>query len=162
MTFKSWKDEHITKIMDIVRENSSLPVHELIDVFDYNNMKAQYPTFCPLYQADTKCHDMDDLNCLFCACPYFRFSDKKPLGTTMAGDSIMSECTVNSRFRNSFTVDNIVQCDCSECTVPHTKEFTVKHVKQYLDIDELNDSCSLLEYIRGYQLSNIFGKYKLF
>ena len=48
----------------------------IIEYFKYDNMKKNEPDFCPLYNLNKKCHEMEDLNCYLCACSYFRFNDK--------------------------------------------------------------------------------------
>lgn len=48
------------------------------------------------------CHDMDDINCLFCFCPLYS-----------------TDCTGNPLYIES---DKGKVKDCSNCTFPHKKE----------------------------------------
>lgn len=166
MTYSEWKSNHIAKLTAIVEDNVSKPVSDLIDIFNYDNMVSEYPDFCPLYKEGTRCHNVSDLNCFLCACPYFVASETKPIGITFDNKLVMSQCTINSKFAVPFVQSapnqSYVHCDCSSCLVPHHKPAILKHVSNYMPDQSMQDGYSLLEHIRNYQLSGIFGKLKLF
>lgn len=141
MTFHEWRTKHTE---DLVVLLSSLPVDsidEIISYFDYDNMSKAHPEFCPLYSTSTKCHDMKRLNCFFCACPHFKCSDE-PLFVSENGTKTMSICTISSKQAQSFTIDNISQCDCSTCFIPHTHS----HIRRLLSTIKTRDE--LISFIK--------------
>jgi len=162
LTFKSWSDQLEDKKQTILEKLKGKTVTEIVDYFDYDNMVENEPDYCVLYKNKSKCHDIKELNCFFCGCPYFQYSDDKPLKKENDID-IMSVCAIDSKFAKQYTFGEKAQCDCSDCVVPHKKHF----VKNYISTSVLNmykfeDTCSLLECIRAYQLNDILGKYKIF
>lgn len=164
MTFNEWVSDHDQKLWAVLEKLKDYSAEEIVDYFDFENMKEQEPDFCPLYEMNTKCHNVEKLNCLFCACPFFDYSDNEPLGIS-EDKKVMSHCNINSRFSSTYEFENNVQCDCSNCTIPHTDQFAKSYIKTLVkkEVDyTVNDSVSLLEMIRGYQLADILGKYKLF
>jgi Zn-finger protein len=160
MTYTEWAEAHKRKRINLQRklEGWGLTREQVVDYFDYDNMVRNQPDFCPLYATKTKCHNTDNLNCYLCGCPYFKCSDE-PLEIEHNGNRIYSVCTIDSRFKRTFTYDGNIHCDCSHCTIPHSKTAALQH---YEEIAPVNDSCSLLETIRNWQLTDIFGKFKLF
>lgn len=158
MTYKDWNDNHLDKLTKVVESKKDFTLSETIDYFDYENMAINESEFCPLYREFTKCHQVNKLNCLLCSCPYFKYSDDEPFHITEDGNKVMSICTISSTKAKTFTFNNISHCDCSDCHIPHSK----KHIDKFMTNNEIVDSVSLLERIRQYQLTGIFGKYKLF
>ena len=73
-----------------------------------------------LYVEDNKkCHDIEELNCYFCACPNFRVDSKK------------SFCNIDSKYGGTIKTQDFTHQDCSKCSVPHSKEY----IKRYFDRD---------------------------
>ena len=129
MSYTSWFNEHATKHHAIVQKlvNKNFTKEQIINYFDFDTMVKMENDFCPLYKTNTKCHDMDELNCYLCACPNFRFNDD---GIKEYNDKkIFSECNINNGKKLAFE-DKIHQ-DCSSCTVPHHKSY----VKKNFDLD---------------------------
>lgn len=125
MTFTEWVITHNNKKEDILLKIKDLSKKEQIQYFDYDNMIKKELNFCPLYKLNTKCHDIKDLNCFLCACPYFEYSDNTPLSVTK-DINVMSRCSINAKEASSYTTKGIQQCDCSNCTVPHNKSLALK------------------------------------
>ena len=118
MSYQSWHESHSIKHQNLMRKLSHLSDDEVIDYFDFENMKIKEKEFCVLYEKNQKCHDIENLNCYFCACPNFRI------------DSLKSSCDINSKDGGSIKSKNgFIHQDCSGCIVPHTK----KYVKQNFD-----------------------------
>jgi len=160
MTYTDWRTEHDEKVKVILDrlDKDNFNAEEVIDYFKFENMVKNEPNFCLLYKDNKKCHPIENLNCLFCACPYFKFNEdgiKELKGDKM----LMSDCTINSKFKDEFEYENKVHCDCTNCFVPHSKGFAMRNIKNG---DKIKDSYSFLEYLRAYQLGDILGKYKLF
>ena len=109
-----------------------LSKEEIIDYFDFENMKEKELAFCPLYAKNKKCHDMESLNCYLCACPNFRFNDE---GIKKIADKTQySYCNIDSKDGRQGVYGEKIHQDCSKCPVPHTKEYVGKH----FDLEWLN------------------------
>jgi Zn-finger protein len=117
MTYIEWIEEHKNKHNAILEKLKGKNKEEIAEYFSYENMKINEPDFCPLYKENKKCHDMEKLNCYFCACPYFDFKDKEKL---------VSYCTIDSKYGSFFESKNAIHQDCSNCLIPHKKEFVKK------------------------------------
>jgi len=125
MSYKQWFDKHAYKHKMIVDSLSDLSDDELIDYFDYDNMKSKQPDFCPLYSKGKKCHPIDDLNCYLCACPYFRFDDN---GLYEENNKIRySVCSIDAKGKEDFIKENSIHQGCTNCILPHQKSFIQKH-----------------------------------
>ena len=158
MTYSEWQTENSAKRSKLQRklESWGLNQKQVISYFNYDNMRVNQPDYCGLYKTNSKCHQMDNLNCYLCACPHFVIHNPPlPAGK----NELHSTCSISSRFAETFTTDNSSHCDCTNCTIPHTEKAALANYEQLLPI---NDSCSLLEMIRGWQLTTILGKFKLF
>jgi len=90
-------------------------------------MVTAEPDFCGLYTTKTKCHDMPELNCYSCGCPYFIFDDQGL--EHKDGKVVYSKCTINAKEGATFESAEAIHMDCSNCTVPHTTTATLKELK---------------------------------
>ena len=130
MSYSSWFNEHAKKHKLLVKKLVADGLHkeEIIEYFDFENMKEKEPDFCPLYAKNKKCHDMKYLNCYLCACPNFRFNDN---GIKMIEDKTQySYCSIDSKDGRQGVYGEKIHQDCSQCQVPHTKEYVTKHFDQ--------------------------------
>jgi hypothetical protein len=123
MTYTQWLSLHVKKHRAIIQKLDGLNEEEIIEYFEYENMKKNEPDFCPLYVQDKKCHDMEELNCYLCACPHFRFCDSGV--KKVKGKTLFSFCKIDSKNGNFFESDEAIHQDCSYCTLPHTKKFII-------------------------------------
>ena len=125
MSYQKWFEKQAEKHKEIVEKSKSLSDEELIDYFEYQNLKEKEKDFCPLFAKDKKCHNIKYLNCYLCGCPYFRFNDKgfKKIG----GKTLYSYCSINSKNARNFENETSIHLDCSNCKVPHTKKFILKN-----------------------------------
>ena len=116
MSYQSWHQEHAQKHKKLLEKLKELSDEEIIEYFTFENMVVKEPDFCPLYKENRKCHDMENLNCYFCACPNFRVEEKK------------STCSIKSKDGGSIEApDGFIHQDCSKCTVPHKEEYIKQH-----------------------------------
>ena len=116
MSYKTWYQNFSTKHKKIIDKLSHLSDNEIIDYFDYENMKQNEIDFCPLYVQNKKCHDIEDLNCYLCGCPNFR------VGKTQ------SSCAINSKYGGKIVAKNgYIHQDCSKCHIPHSKWYIKKN-----------------------------------
>jgi len=125
MSYLSWFEEHAAKHKKIVAklQKKGFSKEDIIEYFDFENMKVKESDFCPLYKEGKKCHDMPTLNCYLCACPNFRFNDA---GIESYNNyTILSKCDIanGDKFQHSGNVHQ----DCSKCTVPHHRAYVEKN-----------------------------------
>ncbi len=129
MTYVEWFDDFHKKRDKIVQKFKNRSQEEIIEYFVFENMVKNEPDFCLLYKEKKKCHNMEYLNCFFCACPYFEFNDD---GLKVEnGITVKSRCLISSKNSSKFIYKNVEHCDCSNCIVPHTKKFVTKFFKTY-------------------------------
>ncbi len=129
MNYGEWYSQHAQKHGDIVKSLSHLSDEEVMEYFDFDNMKIKHPDFCPLYPKDQKCHDMESLNCYFCACMHFRFDDNS---IRIEDDKrVYSYCSIESKNSAKFETKDSIHNDCSNCKVPHKPHV----IKKYFDRD---------------------------
>ncbi len=125
MTYQEWFINHGKKHADIVKKLSHISDEKIVDYFDFENMKKNEPDFCPLYAKDKKCHDIDELNCYLCACPYFRFDDEGLFEKD--GNIVKSICSIDAKDSSTITHNGITHLNCSNCLIPHRKSFILKN-----------------------------------
>lgn len=138
MGYLDWFNAHAAKHKKIVQKLANLDKDQIIDYFEYENMKLKEPDFCILYAKDKKCHDIENLNCYLCACPNFRFNDNG--FNSKDGNLILSFCAINSKDGAQIVSKNNIHQDCTKCTVPHLKEYVQKHFS--LDWSEIMCECA--------------------
>ena len=125
MTYMQWFEAHAKKHQAIMKTLTHLSDDEVIDYFIYENMQKKHPDFCPLYADNTKCHEMEKLNCYFCACNHFRFSDE---GLNKEGNKIIySNCDIDAKEGKRFESENAIHQDCSDCLIPHKRAVIQKY-----------------------------------
>jgi hypothetical protein len=125
MTYMQWFESHAQKHKAIMKTLTHLSDTEVIEYFLFENMQEKHPDFCPLYANNIKCHDMEVLNCYFCACMHFRFSDK---GLTKEGNRTRySLCSIEAKEARDFVSDEAVHLDCSDCLIPHKRSVVKKY-----------------------------------
>ncbi|WP_366934184.1 hypothetical protein [Sulfurimonas sp.] len=134
-----WFESHAQKHKKIVEklQSKEYTKEQIIDYFDFENMKKHEVDFCPLYKENKKCHDMKSLNCYMCACPNFRFSDD---GISKYNEQvILSECDINNG--KKFSGGGFIHQDCSSCTVPHHRAYILKNFSY--DWREMMSECKI-------------------
>ena len=98
------------------------------------NRKKKDPDSCPCYNG-TRCHNgLDDyaMVCLLCVCPgYDRSNDE-------------GGCNINSKYGKWFYHKNLSKgriWDCSDCELPHTKEFVRNYLEQlsFLELEKIHE-----------------------
>jgi len=125
MTYMEWFESHAKKHEAIMKTLDHLSDEEVIDYFIYENMQKAHPDFCPLYADNIKCHEMEKLNCYFCACNHFRFSDK---GLAVKEERTRySLCSINAKDACDFVSDDAIHLDCSACQIPHKNAVVKKY-----------------------------------
>ncbi len=127
MGYESWVQEHAKAHKKIIDKllTQGLDKEQIIDYFDFENMKEKEPDFCPLYAENKKCHDMEKLNCYLCSCPNFRFNDKG--FKEVDGKTQFSYCDIKSKDGSQGIYGEAIHQDCSGCSVPHHRAYVEKH-----------------------------------
>ncbi len=139
MSYRAWFDAHAKEHKKIVEKllQAGLNKEQIIDYFDFENMKEKEQDFCPLYAENKKCHEMESLNCYLCACPNFRFEDE---GITQVQDKTQySFCSIESKDGRQGIYGDKIHQDCSKCGVPHHRAYVEKHFD--LDWSKIMFSC---------------------
>jgi hypothetical protein len=124
MSYIKWFEKHAKKHKDIVDAISNLSDEEIVEYFDYENMKLKHNDFCPLYAKNKKCHDVENLNCYLCACPYFRFDDDGLWQED--GKTRYSICSIDAKGKEDFVKAMSIHQGCTNCVLPHQKSFVYK------------------------------------
>ena len=128
MSYSSWFQAHGEKHKKIIDKIGHLSDEEIIDYFYFDNMVKNETDFCPLYADNKKCHDNEELNCYFCACPNFRFNDKG--FRKQENKTLFSTCDINSKEGSQYISDDAIHQNCAGCFVPHSKAYIKKHFKR--------------------------------
>ena len=131
MTFAAWTKAHNKSVDLILEKLKGSTVDEIFNYFNYDNMVEAEPNFCPLYKDNIKCHNVNNLNCFLCSCPFFKYSDNMPIHYDM-GIKVMSVCTINAKDASAFVSGREQQCDCSNCLIPHSEHFVKMHLESIL------------------------------
>lgn len=122
--YKEWFETHASKHAVILEKLTHLSDLDVIEYFRFENMVINEPGFCLLYAENKKCHDMEHLNCYWCACPYFRFNDS---GFSLReGKILYSTCSIESKDGAQFVNDISIHQDCTNCLVPHREKVIKK------------------------------------
>jgi hypothetical protein len=141
MAYGEWFKKHANKHEHIVKKllAQNYTKEQIVEYFDFENMKKHERDFCPLYAKDKKCHEIDLLNCYLCACPNFRFNDE---GLKQVDNATQfSFCAIDSKDGRQGVYGTKIHQDCSQCSVPHHKEYVMKHFN--LDWKIAMDRCKL-------------------
>ncbi|PHS58301.1 MAG: hypothetical protein COB17_03515 [Sulfurimonas sp.] len=127
MGYNDWFDKHAIKHKTIVDKliAKNFTKEEIIDYFEFDNMLKKEVDFCPLYAKNKKCHDTKYLNCYLCACPNFRFNDEGI--QKVKNKTQYSFCGIDSKDGRQGIYGVKIHQDCTKCTVPHKKEYVLKH-----------------------------------
>lgn len=138
MTYNEWsQDEKIRRAAVITKlKEQGYSTEMIIAYFDYDSMKHNESTYCPLYNLKKKCHDKEDLNCFFCGCPYFVFDDNGI--ETRDGKTVYSRCSIESTKSATFVTDTAIHLDCSNCEIPHKAAFAERLIKE-IDNDKTTE-----------------------
>ena len=141
MGYKRWFEEHALKHKVIVTKllSKNYSHEQIIEYFDFENMKKEEYDFCPLYAKNKKCHDMEKLNCYLCACPNFRFDDEGI--QKIKTKTQYSLCDIKSKDGRQGVYGEKIHQDCSKCGVPHHQDYVKKHFD--LDWKKIMQKCLL-------------------
>lgn len=124
MTYTQWFESHASKHAVIMNKLNYLSDLEVVEYFRFENMVVHEPDFCLLYAENKKCHEIEQLNCYWCACPYFRFNDSG--FSTVEGKTRYSTCSIESQEGAQFVSDKSIHQDCTHCLIPHGEKVIKK------------------------------------
>ena len=128
MTYTEWEEAHNEKRNKILSRLTYLTPEEIEEYFLYTNMSINEPDFCGLYKDNKKCHDIEDLNCFLCGCPFFIYEDKGLF--VEGGVTTYSTCSINAKEGSQFLSGNSVHQDCTNCTIPHHGKLPLITIKE--------------------------------
>lgn len=116
MSYSDWVRQNEKKKNEVVDrlKKKNFTDEQIFEYFNYDNMRVKEPNFCILYKTGEKCHDIKNLNCFYCACPYFVLNNS-------VNPKIKSYCSnpkgnpkILKNKKKGFTF-----IDCSNCVIPH-------------------------------------------
>ncbi len=125
MTYREWYESFARRHEEVLSMLDGQSPETIYDYFDYENMKARHPDFCPLYREEKKCHDLEGLNCYLCGCPYFRYCDEGI--DRIDGKIRYSLCAIDAKQGRRFETETAIHQDCSQCFLPHLRGFILRH-----------------------------------
>lgn len=128
MSYKKWFDAHAQKHAKIMEKLKDRSDDEVIEYFRFENMVKHEPDFCPLYEKNKQCHEMENLNCYLCACPNFRFDDDG--FEQQNGKTLFSFCSIDSKDGSQFEGEDYIHQNCAGCIVPHRVSYIKKHFQR--------------------------------
>jgi len=141
MTYNEWVQaqgkRHKTIIKKLLKQEFTK--EQIIEYFDFENMKIKEMDFCPLYAENKKCHDMEKLNCYLCSCPYFRFKDDGI--QKLEEKTQFSFCSIDAKDGKAGVYGDAIHHDCSGCTVPHSRAYVKKNFD--LDWNQIMKECEV-------------------
>jgi hypothetical protein len=119
-------------LLDII----DIPVNDIVEYFNYLQMKDKHTEFCPLYSKNQTCHKMDlqDLNCFGCMCPNYllEIGFDQQTGLYKLGycklktkHGFYKRTTIKDEDKAPFLILN-----CLNCFVPHQTPFVLKYIKK--------------------------------
>lgn len=110
------------KAKDIIKRRNSKITEEwncdvlaLIKKFNFDVRKKTHPEECICYQQNKPCHNIDNLNCIFCFCSNYDLSVKE------------GRCKIDSPSAKYIDNHDGKILDCSDCDWPHKPE-NVKNI----------------------------------
>ena len=115
---------------DLTKRAIEARIDLIVRDFNYENRKEEHPEECPCNDSG-KCHDVPDLNCFFCYCPWY--NTEVPEG----GCRIESPLGTGKWFYRPGHPVNDRIWDCSDCAYPH-QEKVVRETLRKLFKGELN------------------------
>ena len=121
VSYEQWLINHGAKHEKIINllQAKQYSKKQIVEYFDYENMRLEHPEFCILYAKNQKCHDTKDLNCFFCGCPHFRFF-------TRPKDNLHSYCSIDSKDGEQICYETGIHQDCTYCTIPHKTSYVLQ------------------------------------
>lgn len=142
MTYIQWFQSHTDKhkkIVDKLLARDFSP-EQIVEYFEFEKMVRNENDFCLLYATETKCHNIPNLNCYWCACPHFRFNDLA--SPDPDGITVFSYCAIHAPLGKAFHYANAIHHDCSSCTIPHEAKTILKKFSK--DWKETMKACNLV------------------
>jgi len=153
MTYDVWSAQHKLKVVNILGRLRLSTPEEIAAYFMYDNMVKKEKDFCVLYKDNIKCHNMDDLNCYYCGCPYFVLNKTLIMED---GKTTASLCKINSKYKAEYHElkdDGVyVHTDCTNCYIPHKTSYVLKElINESNAYKKITDFSSFIAYLRNTQ-----------
>jgi Zn-finger protein len=100
----------VDKMHELAKEIIEKRIDKLIEENSFEKRKISNPDECVCYQQDKPCHNIENLNCLFCFCPNYDLNVEE------------GNCKINSPIGKYIETRNGKIWDCGDCDFPHKKE----------------------------------------
>jgi len=132
MRYDDWLKEHTNKKEKILLKLKNFTPKQIQEYFKFDNMIKHEKDFCLLYSQNKKCHDIESLNCYFCACPHFIFRDEGLVFYEYENKTLYSKCCIESKFGSTFEYNNAIHQDCTACLIPHKEEYVQRNIRLFI------------------------------
>jgi len=97
-------------------------ISAVISEFRYDNRSVSHPEKCICYREGLPCHDMENLNCFLCYCPYY--DTEKEEGGCLRDSP-------DGKWHDSEKLPKGRIWDCSDCDYPHREETVRAYLEAY-------------------------------
>ena len=138
MGYDEWYRSFVSARAQILSSLETNDIETAAEYFEYDRLSLSHPSFCPLFEKGQRCHDMQKLNCFFCACPYFVYDDNGLY--EKEGKTVYSRCSINAPEGREFVGADSIHQDCSGCIIPHKRAFIIKELPKYIAAEGGNDN----------------------
>jgi Zn-finger protein len=125
-----WEDYHFMEIVkELKSENISISyenIPRIVEAMSFNKRSRRNSEKCPYYKEEPlhSCHNMNNLNCLLCACPNYNSKE------------LEGGCVINSK-KGKWTYHENLPAgrvwDCSDCKINHSKEEVEYYLKKNIE-----------------------------
>ena len=102
-------------------------INRIVAEFSYKTRKQKFPDACICYLQDKPCHDMENLNCFLCYCPFYDRSKEE------------GGCLKNSKDGEWFYSKKLYAgkvWDCSNCTITHEDTFVFDFLEKSMNLSQ--------------------------
>jgi Zn-finger protein len=125
---QNWERIHFQKIANELNSAgikiSPDNIGSIIEHTSFEKRSKRDKSECPYYELEKPCHDIEDLNCLLCACPNYE------------SDTLKGGCRINSSYGKITEHENLPEgqvWDCSNCSIGHDKDFVKSWLEQNIN-----------------------------
>ena len=105
-------------------------ISQTISEYRYDVRKVSNPDACPCYSNNIRCHNLENLNCMLCYCPFY---DMDKLEGGCLRKSPQGKWYEHSRLPKGKI------WDCSDCNYPHIEENVLEYMLKNIMLNDLND-----------------------
>jgi len=134
---QKWEINHMkTVVKELKTEGIGLTVEnipKMIEYMSFEKRSKRDSSQCPYYQKNPPepCHDIEELNCLLCACPNYQ------------SEKLEGGCEIDSKKGKYHHHEKLPEgkiWDCSDCKINHSpkeiEKYLLKNLERLIKISE--------------------------